>query len=406
MSNDMHFPQVNRRDALKAAGLGAAVLAVGGLSIPAAAAYVHPGMLSTAADFTRMSAKIAANASPWVAGYAKLTSNSHASSSWVANPQATIDRGSGTAENYGIAYNDIAAAYQNALRWKITGTAAYGNAACDILNAWSAKLTSITGNADRFLAAGIYGYEFANAGELMRGYSGFNLTAFKDMMLNVFYPVNNDFLVNHNNAYVTNYWANWDLCNMASILAIGILCDDSAKVNQSVDYFKTGVGMGSIMNAIPYVYDSQGLAQWQESCRDQGHTMLGVGLLGTICEMAWHQGIDLYGYDSNRFMKACEYVAKYNLGHDVPFTDYTWVSGSLSGSKTTRTFTSISSASRGQLRPTWAGLYAHYGVRKGLSVPYTLAYKNLCQPEGGGGDYGTTSGGFDHLGFGTLTSTL
>ena len=49
-------------------------------------------------------------------------------------------------------------------------------------------------------------------------------------MVNVFYPLNNQFLTGHNDACITNYWANWDLCNMASVLAIGILCDDGRQV--------------------------------------------------------------------------------------------------------------------------------------------------------------------------------
>ena len=32
-----------------------------------------------------------------------------------------------------------------------------------------------------------------------------------------------------NDANITNYWANWDLCNTASIMAIGILTDDTKK---------------------------------------------------------------------------------------------------------------------------------------------------------------------------------
>jgi hypothetical protein len=173
---------------------------------------------------------------------------------------------------------------------EISPTTANGDAAVRILNAWSATLTTVTGNADRFLAAGIYGYQFANAAELMRGYAGFDLARFKTMMLNVFYPLNNDFLVNHNGACITNYWANWDLCNMNSILAIGILCDDGAKYDQAVNYFKSGAGNGAITKAVPFLYNSQGLAQWQESGRDQGHTMMGMGRMGAFCEMAWSQG--------------------------------------------------------------------------------------------------------------------
>lgn len=65
-------------------------------------------------------------------------------------------------------------------------------------------------------------------------------------------------------------------------------------------------------------------------------------------------GIDITVVEDDRFMKAAQYVAKYNLGNDVPFTTYTW------------------------------------GVAESV------------RPEGGGGDHGTTSGGFDQLGFGTV----
>lgn len=101
------------------------------------------------------------------------------------------------------------------------------------------------------------------------------------------------------------------------------LCDDKAKYHQAVEYFKNGAGNGSIKKAVPFVYDGEGLAQWQESGRDQGHTVMGMGLLGAICEMVWNQGDDLHGHDDNRFMKAAQYVAKCNLGQDVPFTKST-----------------------------------------------------------------------------------
>ncbi|MDT0347372.1 alginate lyase family protein [Streptomyces litchfieldiae] len=288
------------------------------------------------------------------------------------------------------------------MRWKVTGDAAHGNKARDILNAWSGTLTTVTGNADRFLAAGIYGYQFANAAEIMRGYSGFDLARFQRMMLNVFYPLNDHFLVNHNDACITNYWANWDLCNMASIMAIGILCDDQAKFDRIVDYFYNGAGNGSLPHAVPFLHGSN-LAQWQESGRDQAHSIMGIGLMGTICEMAWNQGVDLYGADSNRFLKAAEYVARYNLGYDVPFTTYRWGTGQNCAA---REQTVIGSGGRGQVRPVWERVYHHYWARRGLSTPNLSEMARSISPEGGGGDYGTTSGGFDELGFGTLTYVL
>ncbi|WP_307519443.1 alginate lyase family protein [Streptomyces umbrinus] len=407
-SPHQHLPstELSRRGLLRTAGGLTAALAVGAsataltgsTAAAAPATFTHPGMLHAYGELNRAKVRVAAGNEPWLSGWNRLTANSHSAGTWTARPQATIIRG-GTGENYSLLYNDIHAAYQNALRWKIAGTTAHGDKARDILNAWSATLTTVTGNADRFLAAGIYGYQFANAAELMRGYSGFDLDRFKTMMLNVFYPLNNQFLNSHNDACITNYWANWDLCTMNSILAIGILCDDAAKYDEAVNYFKNGAGNGSINHAVPFVYDSEGLAQWQESGRDQGHTMMGMGQMGAFCEMAWSQGEDLYGYGDNRFMKAAQYVAKYNLGQDVPFTRYTWGSGQNCAQQA---HTVISANSRGQIRPVWDILHYHYARRRGLSVPYITAMAESVRPEGGGGDYGAASGGFDQLGFGTL----
>ncbi|GAA3794061.1 alginate lyase family protein [Streptomyces phyllanthi] len=400
----------SRRGLLKTAGGLTAALAVGasaaaltGTAAEAApATFTHPGMLHNGGDINRAKVRVAAGDDPWLSGWNRLTANSRSQSTWTARPQATVYRGSGYPENYGILYNDIAAAYQNALRWRVGGTTANADCAVRILNAWSSTLTSIQGSADRFLAAGIYGWQFANAAELMRGYAGFDLARFQRMMLNVFYPLNNQFLTNHNGACITNYWANWDLCNMASVMAIGILCDDGAKYDQAVNYFKTGAGNGSIKKAVPFLYanvEGYDLGQWQESGRDQGHTVMGMGQMGAICEMAWNQGDDLYSYDGRRFMKAAQYVAKYNLGMNVPYTTYTWGTGTNCAQQSQ---TVIGSGSRGQARPVWAMLHYHYNRRLYLDDRYISQMCFSVAPEGGGGDYGTTSGGFDQLGFGTL----
>ncbi|WP_062204653.1 alginate lyase family protein [Streptomyces sp. NBRC 109706] len=402
----------SRRRLLKTAVLGTGAAALSGLAYTAQAtrppatatdtdpvrplAFTHPGMLHTQADFDRMSDRVAAGTNPWLSGWNRLTANGRSSAGWAQRPTATIIRG-GDGQNYPQLYNDVHAAYQNALRWKITGDPAHGDKARDILNAWSGTLTTVTGNADRFLASGLYGYQFANAAEIMRGYGGFDLGRFQSMLMDVFYPLCDSFLVNHNDACITNYWANWDLCNMAAIMSFGILNDDQALFDRAVDYFHNGEGNGSLPHAVPHLHGE--LAQWQESGRDQGHTIMGIGLMGTICEMAWNQGVDLYGADNNRFLKASEYVARYNLGHDVPFTPYHWGTGQNCAPQQ---HTVISSAGRGQVRPVWERVYHHYAGRRGLATPNLDAIARANSPEGGGGDYGTTSGGFDELGFGTL----
>ena len=365
-------------------------------------ALAHPGLLHNEEDFARMRSHIGRE--PWKSGWEKLIANRHAQLSYRPRPVEVVVRGRDGAhtetENYALLFNDIAAAYACALRWRISGDPAYAEKSVEILNAWSSTLKKLSGSTDLDLAAGIYGYEFANAAEIMRTYQGWkpdDFVRFQKMMLEVFLPINQDFLRRHNNTKLDHYWANWDLCNMASMLAIGVLCDQPATYNEAILYFKSGRGNGALRQAVVYVHPG-GLGQWQEASRDQGHTTMGIGLMGAICEMAWKQGEDLYGYADHRFLAGCEYVAKYNLGEDVPFQVF---QNSSFGPQT-----SVSAKGRGELRPIWELVYNHYVKRQGLAAPWTTRMAEKTRPEGGGGDYGPNSGGFDQLGYGTLTASL
>jgi hypothetical protein len=366
-------------------------------------AFIHPGLLCNDEDFRRMKAMLDAAREPWKSDWEKLIANKHASLKWEPHPAAVIFRGKARdqtePENYAQLFNDTAAAYSCALRWRISGDPAFGRKAVDILNAWATTLTKVSGNSDACLAAGIYGYQFANAAEIMRSFDGWDrrdFARFQEMMLQAFYPMNEDFLKRHNNTKIDHYWCNWDACNMCSMLAIGVLCDKRPMYAEAVRYYKEGNGNGAIAHAVYYIHPD-GLGQWQESGRDQGHSMLGVGLLATFCQMAWNQGDDLYGCDHNRLLAGAEYVAKYNLGEEVPYRTY---KNSLA------TQPEISSFGRGGQRPIWEILYNHYVKLKGLPAPYVTRAAESVRPEGGDGDYGPNSGGYDILGYGTLTFTL
>ncbi|MFI6698868.1 hypothetical protein ACIBJC_07775 [Streptomyces sp. NPDC050509] len=104
--------------------------------------FVHPGMLHAYGELNRAKVRVKAGSRPWTAGWERLVANPHSQSAWAPRPAASVIRG-GAGQNYPQLYNDIHAAYQNALRWKIAGTTAHGDTARDILNAWSATLTSL-----------------------------------------------------------------------------------------------------------------------------------------------------------------------------------------------------------------------------------------------------------------------
>ena len=93
-----------------------------------------------------------------------------------------------------------------------------------------------------------------------------------------------------------------------------------------------------------------------------------------------------------------EYCAKYNVNETVPYTTYT-------NSDVTQTV--ISNSSRGTIRPAWELLFAHYSSLKQMNASWTGKMRDYVVAqsggaEGGGGNYGSNSGGFDQLGYGTL----
>lgn len=380
------------------------------ITVPANMIFAHPGLLHSQSDFDRMKAKVAAEIDPWISGYNKLISNSHASANYVMKgPVVKLIRGGGSreepaADNYGAAMQDAHAAYLTAIRWKITGDVAYANKSIQILNAWAATCTSISGDSNKALAAGIYGYQFANAAEIMRDYSGWNVNdfgKFKKWMLDVFYTENYQFLQTHYNNCNTVYWANWDLCNLASIMSIAVLNDDVYKYTYVIDYLMKGAGNGQLKKAINYIHpkssnDDIDLGQIQESGRDQGHTLMVIGMLGSIAQMGENQGLDIYGYNDNMILKGAEYVAKFNAARlSVPFTTYT---NCVNETHTT----AADDAGRGQIRPVWERIYNHYTKDKGITARYIKIAKDIGYPEGGSGDLNPNSGGYDDLGFGTL----
>lgn len=104
--------------------------------------------------------------------------------------------------------------------------------------------------------------------------------------------------------------------------------------------------------------------------------MLGIGALATVCEIAWQQGDDLYSALDNRLMKGFEYVAKYNLGYNVPFAVWKDVTGKYSN------WTEISNKGRGRYMPIFEMTYNHFVIRKGMQMPYTEQVLRQIRPEG------------------------
>ena len=261
---------------------------------------------------------------------------------------------------------DGTAAYTHALLWVFTSKKAHATKVAAILNAWSSTLKSVR-NHDARLLVGMGGIHFCNAAELLKhswnGWSGNDQEAFRTMLRTVLYPVIGDFYPTAN--------GNWDASMIQTMMAMGIHLDDKAMFQKAVDYFLKGAGNGAVNH-----YFNQ-FGQCQESGRDQGHTQMGLEYLLNSCEIAWKQGIDLYGAYENRLAKGFEYTAKYNLGGDVPFEYYESYRGRYKHKR-------ISGKGRGRLRPMYDKAYNHYHNRMKMDMPWCRRAIRKTRPECGG----------------------
>ncbi len=415
--------------------------------------YNHPCAMYTAADFSRVKEELSTGSLTEVTqAFAALKASPYSNLTYEPEPQELIVRGDPTGtgvdkENYAYAMRDAAAAYQTALLWKLTDNEAYAQKSVEILKAWAAKCKGITSNdANQVLAAGCQGYTFACAAEIMLTYSDWakaDQDVFKQWMVNVFAKKNKDFLDKHagSNVCDLHYWSNWDLVNMCSYLAIGILTEDNDMVNYVVNYFYKGSGNGCIKNLIngDLLSDPLGsgemLGQDQESGRDQGHAQMSAVVAANLAQIAYSlyeqnklnadaAKLDFFAANDNALMKLGEYVALSNLRNgtdnanqsgqwlvnasNMPFNKYVYCTGCTCRDQNHgATHTALADDSgRGAVRPGWEIYYNHYAKVKGLASGYIYAKQmaDKMRPECGPGDsrYGSNSGAFDQLGWGTL----
>ncbi len=328
--------------------------------------FVHPGLLHSQAELTFIKQKLTAGEQPWTSAWEQLQTDNGASLSYQPNPLANVIRGVRNRPNLGSSdlSSDAAAAYAHALQWCLTQKKAHATKAIEILNAWGTTLKSVSGH-DAKLLVGMDGVAFCNAAELIRHTSTEwpieDQMRFERMLRQVFYPVIENFYPTAN--------GNWDASMIQTMIAMGVFLDDRGMFDRAVNYYLHGEGNGAIEN-----YFNE-FGECQESGRDQAHVQMGMGFLSCACEMAWKQGVDLYGAADNRLAKGFEYTAQYNLGEDVLYEPFQSVHGRYN-------YKTISGKSRGRFRPIYEQSIHHYHNRIGMQMPYSRKVADKERPEG------------------------
>ena len=316
---------------------------------------VHPGISHSQKSLDFIKAKITAGKEPWVSAWEGVQSSRYANLDWRSQPHAHVERGPYNNPNIGSSEftRDAQAAYVQAIHWALTGKDVHAKKSAEILDAWSGTLKSVS-NHDARLLIGMEGYKYCNAAELLKhtwdGWPEEHQKQFEKMLREIFYPAIKNFYPTAN--------GNWDASMLQTIVAMGIFLDDRKMFDHGVNYYLKGDGNGAVRN---YFKPS---GQCQESGRDQGHTQMGLNFLAATCEVAWNQGVDLYGAFDNRLLKGHEYTTKYNLGNEVAFEFYESYQGRYKHKK-------VSDKDRGRLQPIYEKVLNHYQNRKGMKVVFT-----------------------------------
>ena len=408
--------------------------------------FRHPGGLHTQADFDRVKQQLAEGNAKVTEAYNVLKKAEYSQSGTKTYPVETIVRGGGSGENYINAARGATIAYQNALRWKIDGTKANADNAVKVLMEWCNTTKHLGGDSNVSLASGLYGYQFAQAAELMRDYDGWSkadFEKFKQWMLDMWYPYCISFLRGRHGTWENSgkwwqapghYWSNWGLCNALAVITIGVLCDDVFIYNQGMSFIKydqvgtfkdprvPGILRDNISgilndglteffgNLIVTTYDSDletgaygKLGQMNESGRDIGHATMALGLAVDIAQQGWNQGDDLFSFMNHRLAAGIEYVAAQNQSvSNLPWVNYGYINNGYYISDG-RAWIMEGPALGEQIRPYWGTVIGHYEGVKGVKMPFSEWAYNKMGIDGGG--LGSTSGGYDHLGYSVLMNT-
>ena len=400
--------------------------------------FIHPGGLHTQADFDRIKQQLADGNKKVTEAMNKLRMAEYAQPTAATYPTETIVRG-GSGENYINTCRGAAIAYQNALRWKIEDNQACAKHAVEVLMKWCNTTKNVTGSPDQFLAFGLYGYQFAQAAELMRDYEGWkpaDFEKFKKWMLNIWYQGAIDFLRRHSGTWENSgqwwqapghCWSNWGLCNAMCVLSIGVLCDDVFIYNQglgAIKYDQVGTfkdprtdnpiltdGLTEFLgNFVVTTYPSEletgaygKLGQLNESGRDAGHAAMSLGLAVDIAHQIWNQGDDLFAYMDHRLAAGIEYLAAQTQSVEgLPWVNYHYFTTGFYYTDS-RSWLMTGPAMGAHMRPYWGTVIGIYEGVKGVKMPFSEQAYEMMGIDGGG--QGGTSGGYDHMGYSVLMNT-
>jgi hypothetical protein len=335
-----------------------------------AASFTHPGLLNSKTELDFVKARIKAGNEPRSSLFSALKKSQYGNQNWTPHPLTVVNARSNDAS---VENNDATAAYTQALLWYFTDNEAHAKKSVEILNAWSSNLTNhVSTDIQKQLVAAWCGCVFSLAGEILRSsypkWPRGEIQQFSAMLNTAFLPI----LVPGN----PTFNGNWELSMINAMMCIGVFNEDATTFDRAVllwrkrvpaYFYLTADGPtparpygSTALNADRDIKNYWGNPNQyfdglcQETLRDFGHHMqFGLASAVNSAEIAFHQGIDLYGENDRRIMASMEFQAGLLLGKPVPaalFPDAFVVS---------------------DLLPTWEIAFNHFHNRRGFALPLT-----------------------------------
>lgn len=318
--------------------------------------FVHPGLPFTTADLQQLKANLTTE--PWASNYASFAADYRSNLSYtMQGPFITVGRAQDV--NLTQWQNDMTAIRNLAFMWIFTGDTAYAKKATGILDAWATTNTQWTGD-ETFLALGGYADCYVTGADILKstypGWTSANTANVNNYFANVLWP----------QADVPHpvRGANQGAIQLKIAISIAAFLNDPVKWQQALNTYRSDAG-GGLSNSL-------GNGEVGDAGRDEGHWAGQMEALAWSAEVAWKQGVDLFGDLNNRLLATGELYTHFNIDTTGLYSQFIPFGGTYAY------YTGFGETGGSRRQSFWYDIiYNAYAVRKGIAAPYTLQFRNL-----------------------------
>lgn len=338
------------------------------------AGFIHPGVHINSAQLDEIKRRVSAGVEPQKSAFEKMKASPFAALDYTPHPVDTVSCGPRSNPNFGCKDEqiDCAAAFTQALLWKITGNKAYAENAIRIMNAWSYKLKGGHNYANGPVQAAWTGAVWPRAAEIIRyeykGWSDADVAKFQNMLRTQYLP---------NIIHGDCENGNKELAMTEALINIGVFNDDRAVYDLGVKMWRGRTPAYIYLKSDgpkPIEPPGCGEAIWgnkgktpefvdgllQETARDAHHPWMAFASMANGAETARQQGLDLYGEEGKRMMAALEFQAQFLSPNNTPAPPNLLF----------------------DLQPTWEIAFNHFYNRLGNKLPKMAAVIPTNRPTG------------------------